>query len=61
MKKRKDSFLGIHFDFHSRGDKPVAPELGYDVAAKMLDEVKPDYVQIDTKGHPGFSSYPTKV
>ena len=61
MKKRKDSYLGIHFDFHSRGIRPVAPELRYDVVAKMLDEVKPDYVQIDTKGHPGFSSYPTKV
>lgn len=60
-KKRKDAFFGLHFDFHSRGDKPVAPELRYDVITKLLDEVKPDYVQIDTKGHPGFSSYPTKV
>jgi hypothetical protein len=27
----------------------------------ILDTVKPDYVQCDCKGHPGRSSYPTKV
>lgn len=36
---------------------PAKPEL----IARLLDEVKPDYVQIDTKGHPGLSSYPTRV
>ena len=29
--------------------------------AGILDQVKPDYLQIDCKGHPGLSSYPTKV
>lgn len=59
-KKRRDSYFGLHFDFHSRGTAPVGDRLRYDVVAKLLDEVKPDYVQIDTKGHPGWSSYPTK-
>ncbi len=27
----------------------------------VIDKVKPDYIQIDCKGHPGYSSYPTKV
>ncbi|MBO4344682.1 MAG: alpha-L-fucosidase, partial [Victivallales bacterium] len=28
---------------------------------EALDAVRPDYIQCDTKGHPGLSSYPTKV
>lgn len=60
--KRADSFLGIHFDFHAREDcketgKNVSPEM----VEHIIDLVKPDYVQCDCKGHPGFSSYPTKV
>jgi hypothetical protein len=27
----------------------------------VIDQVHPDYIQIDCKGHPGLSSYPTKV
>lgn len=59
-KKRSESFFGLHFDFHSRGILPVGENLRRDIVSKLLDEVKPDYVQVDTKGHPGFSSYPTK-
>ena len=60
--KRADSFLGIHFDFHAGRDcdqvgKNVTPEMvGY-----IIDQVQPDYIQCDCKGHPGLSSYPTKV
>ncbi|MBQ8551674.1 MAG: hypothetical protein IJ428_02540 [Clostridia bacterium] len=60
-KKRSDSFFGLHFDFHPTADIIVGDNLRYDVIAKLLDETKPDYVQVDTKGHPGLSSYPTKV
>ena len=60
--KRSESFLGIHFDFHAGADctevgKNTTPEM----VEAILDKVKPDYLQIDCKGHPGFSSYPTKV
>ena len=61
MKKRRDSFFGLHFDFHAGAESRVAEEMRPDVIARLLDEVRPDYVQIDTKGHPGYSSYPTKV
>lgn len=61
-RERKDSFLGIHFDFHAGPDDT---EIGNDVTPDMvhaiLDKIKPDYIQIDCKGHPGYSSYPTKV
>lgn len=60
-KKRKDSFFGVHFDFHAMLGQVVAYPARPDLIGKMLDAVKPDYVQIDTKGHPGLSSYPTVV
>ncbi|MCZ7638717.1 MAG: hypothetical protein M5U12_23260 [Verrucomicrobia bacterium] len=60
--KRSEAFLGIHFDFHAG---PDCTEVGKNTTRAMieaiLDQVKPDYLQIDCKGHPGFSSYPTKV
>ena len=62
MKTRKDSFLGLHFDFHaSEKTTNIGSEFDPVVLKKILKAVKPDFVQCDTKGHPGFSSYPTKI
>lgn len=59
---RADSFLGIHFDFHAG---PDCTEIGKNTTREMIEEiinqVQPDYLQIDCKGHRGLSSYPTKV
>ena len=44
-----------------QGGETVARIYRPDIAARMLDRVKPDFVQCDTKGHPGLSSYPTKI
>lgn len=61
-KRRSESYLGIHFDFHARkGTHPVGTVQRPDIFAEMLDTVKPDYLQCDAKGHQGLSSYPTKV
>lgn len=60
--KRADSFLGIHFDFHAG---PDCKEVGKNTTPAMIENiinlVQPDYLQVDCKGHPGYSSYPTKV
>ncbi|HXP62308.1 MAG TPA: alpha-L-fucosidase, partial [Dongiaceae bacterium] len=60
--KRADSFFGIHFDFHAGPDNP---EIGRNTTPEMIESIidaaHPDYIQIDCKGHPGISSYPTKV
>lgn len=62
MKKRRDSFFGLHFDFHANKEtKGIGSEFDPAVLEKILTSVKPDFVQCDTKGHPGYSSYPTKV
>ncbi|HZT28373.1 MAG TPA: hypothetical protein VFA33_00715 [Bryobacteraceae bacterium] len=59
---RKDSFLGMHFDLHPN---PHDMALGRDVTDEMvehfLNEVKPDYVQYDCKGHVGYLGYPSQV
>jgi hypothetical protein len=60
--KRSEGFLGIHFDFHAG---PDCKEVGKNTTPQMIEEiinqVRPDYLQIDCKGHPGFCSYPTRV
>lgn len=60
--RRADSFFGIHFDFHAAED---CTSIGANVSERdidaLLDEVKPDFIQVDCKGHPGYSSYPTRV
>ncbi len=61
MKRRSESFLGIHFDFHALPGQAVPTCWQPDAFAEMLDAVQPDYVQCDTKGHAGLSSYPTKA
>ena len=54
-------FFGIHFDFHAMEGQVVPSVWRPDAYEEMLDAVKPDYVQCDTKGHAGYSSYPTNV
>jgi hypothetical protein len=60
--RRADSFFGIHFDFHAGFD---CREIGKNTTRQMIENIvnqaRPDYIQIDCKGHPGLSSYPTKV
>jgi len=60
--RRDESFLGIHFDFHAgASDKNIGANTTPKMVETILDMVHPDYIQIDCKGHPGYSSYPTKV
>ena len=60
--KRSESFIGIHFDFHANEDcKDIGANTTPEMVQTILDMVKPDFIQVDSKGHPGWSSYPTKV
>ncbi len=61
MKKRADNYFGIHFDFHaSYNDSLIGKTLTEHLIDTLLTEVKPDILQVDCKGHKGYSSYPTK-
>lgn len=60
--RRSESFFGLHFDFHaSMNDSLIGKTLTYEMVDSLLEMVRPDYIQVDCKGHPGVSSYPTKV
>ena len=62
MVSRKDAFFGIHFDLHAgKHDTELGADITEDMIRGVLDRVKPDYVQQDCKGHPGYTSYPTQV
>mgnify|MGYP003676466410 CR=1 FL=1 len=59
---RAESFFGFHFDFHATDqDKELGKLFDQEMLDNFLSLTKPDYIQIDSKGHPGYSSYPTKV
>ena len=59
-KRRADSYFGLHFDFHANerltgiGTKTKAENID-----RLLETVKPDFIQVDTKGHPGYTSFVT--
>ncbi|MBR4750872.1 MAG: hypothetical protein IK077_03850 [Thermoguttaceae bacterium] len=59
---RKDSFFGVHFDYHAlMTDPPVGGATTPEMIDALIDIARPDYFEVDSKGHPGVSSYPTKV
>jgi hypothetical protein len=59
---RKDAFLGMHFDLHPGAkDTRLGADISEENIARLLDRVKPDFVQYDCKGHAGYTGYPTKV
>ncbi|WP_428654073.1 hypothetical protein [Runella sp.] len=60
--RRSDSFFGLHFDFHAvLEDTLIGKTLTDSMIDSLLRKVKPDFIQVDSKGHSGFTSYPTKV
>ncbi len=60
--KNINRFFGIHVDFHaSTSSNEVGKSLTEAMIDSMLALVKPDFLQVDCKGHPGYASYPTKV
>ncbi len=57
-----DAFFGLHFDLHPGAtDTELGRETSYEHIREQLEKVKPDFVQYDCKGHPGWSGYPTEV
>ncbi|HSB94532.1 MAG TPA: hypothetical protein VLC28_15515, partial [Flavitalea sp.] len=59
---RKESFFGLHFDFHAgKDDQNIGETLTEAMIDSMLTIVKPDFIQVDSKGHPGITSFPVSV
>ena len=61
-KNRADCFWGVHSDFHAYPDfgTVVGATLKEEDIRSICENAKPDFIQIDCKGHPGYASYPTK-
>ena len=61
-KDRADCFFGIHFDLHAQeSNDQIGKTLTNGMVDTFLTGVRPDFIQVDCKGHPGISSYPTEV
>jgi hypothetical protein len=61
-RRRADCFFGVHFDFHAElYDRELGRNTTVPMVTAILDTLQPDYIEVDTKGHPGVSSYPTQV
>lgn len=58
----ENAFFGLHYDLHPGAtDTELGRETTYEHIRAMLEKVKPDFVQYDCKGHPGYAGYPTQV
>lgn len=58
----QERYAGLHLDFHAGlQDSGIGKHFSYELIDSMLQITKPDFIQVDCKGHPGISSYPTKV
>lgn len=58
--KSNDRFVGVHFDFNARiSDSGIGKNFSVATVDSLLEMAKPDYIQVDSKGNFGYSSYPT--
>jgi hypothetical protein len=59
---RKDCFFGLHFDLHPNAqDKDLGRDLTDAMVNNLLVAVRPDFIQYDSKGHPGYLGFPSKT
>lgn len=54
-------YFGLHFDFHAGTEAKIGSRTSKEDISECIKAAKPDFIQCDCKGHPGYSSYPTKV
>src|ERR1035438_8036391 len=59
---RKDCYFGLHFDLHpNSGDTDLGRDLTDEMVIRLLESVRPDFIQYDSKGHPGYLGFPSKT
>lgn len=59
--KRGCRAFGFHFDFHAKPGYPVGATLRRADIERICRVFRPDFLQVDCKGHPGWASYPTTL
>ena len=56
------TFFGLHYDLHPNArDTELGAAVTEEHIRRELEKAKPDFVQYDCKGHPGYTGYPTKI
>lgn len=58
---KHERFWGLHFDFHAEDKEEIGIRTNPEDIEAYIRAARPTFLQCDTKGHPGISSYPTKV
>jgi hypothetical protein len=59
---RADSYWGLHFDRHAQiGFTNIGSSLTESMIDSLIKSTHPDFIQVDSKGHPGISSYPSMI
>ena len=57
-----ERYFGMHYDLHAgAGDTDLGSRCGMEELVPMLELTAPDFVQTDCKGHPGYTSWFSKV
>lgn len=55
-------FFGLHYDLHATvQDTDLGRAVTPDLLFQAWDQIRPDWVQCDCKGHPGYTSWPTRT
>ncbi|MDP6115601.1 MAG: hypothetical protein QGF00_36020 [Planctomycetota bacterium] len=55
-------YFGLHYDLHAgRHDTSLGTHCTIEELTAALKHMSPDYVQTDCKGHPGMTSWFSKV
>lgn len=62
---QQDRYFGLHMDFHANVKDSILPlttslETQRIRFSSFLKAVRPDYLQVDCKGHAGYTSWPSK-
>ena len=59
---RRNAFFGIHYDLHANAkDTELGADFSPEHLRSVLERIRPDWVQCDCKGHPGYTSWPTET
>ncbi len=60
--RRAECYFGLHFDLHpNEKDTELGRDVTPEAVGRLLDRVRPDFVQYDSKGHPGWLGWPSEV
>jgi hypothetical protein len=58
----KERYFGLHYDLHgNKDDTELGTRAQPELLVPMLELMNPDFVQTDCKGHPGYTSWFSKV